>query len=39
VTADRRGGSSSLVGLANAGLFFATVPVIVGRNNFYERIS
>lgn len=39
VTADRRGGTSSLVGLPHSGLFFATVPVIVGRNNFYERIS
>jgi hypothetical protein len=39
VTADRRGGSSSLVMLPHAGLFFATVPIIVGRNNFYERIG
>ena len=39
VTTDRRGGTSSIVGLPHAGLFFATVPVIVGRNNFYERIT
>jgi len=39
VTADRRGGASSLVGVPNAGLFFSTVPIIVGRNNFYERIT
>jgi hypothetical protein len=37
---DREGlGTSSLVPLSQAGLFFATVPVIVGRNSNYERIT
>jgi hypothetical protein len=39
VTADRRGGASSLVAMSQGGLFFATVPVIKGRNSDYERIT
>lgn len=39
ITPDRRGGASSLVAMPRGGLFFATSPVIVGRNNFYERIT
>lgn len=39
VTPDRRGGTSSLSILPQGGLFFVTTPVIVGRNNFYERIT
>jgi hypothetical protein len=31
--------SSGLVQLSQAGLFFATVPVLVGRNSNYERIT
>jgi len=38
VTVDRRGGASSLIP-TEGGLFFATTPVLVGRNNFYERIT
>lgn len=39
VNADRQGGASSIVALPSAGLFFATVPVIVGRNSNYEKIT
>jgi len=39
VTTDRRGRPTRLDEPSPAGLFFATVPVIVGRNNFYERIA
>lgn len=40
MTAERGGfGESSLRVLSQGGLFLATVPVIVGRNNSYERIT
>lgn len=31
--------ASNLTPLSQAGMFFATSPIIVGRNNFYERIT
>lgn len=38
--ADRTGpGKSSLVACTQGGLFVAMSPILVGRNNFYERIT
>lgn len=40
VDADRRApAQSGIVPMNQGGLFFATVPIVVGRNNFYERIA
>lgn len=39
VKADRTGPSTSAVQPLSQGLFFLTVPIIVGKNNAYERIT